>query len=390
MNYYTHFSPANYLKNFSNTTTAVKERLLSKPLNFHGREAVVETVAITFQITFQQVQKQSPPAISLLKIIACVDHRGIPHELLARGGLDDEIILGEALSKLINLSFLTARDVRTYDMHSLVHLSLQEFLSPHDMATSVKCTAEALAAILPSGNVKNWPVWKVYFPHAFSLARNVKEESKSTLSIYDLMFFYLMGIGNYKEAENQSRRSAREGKILFGKDHSDTLTSMGNLASACRRQGRWKEAEELEVKVLETRKRVLGQEHQDTLLTMGNLAWTYWDQGRWKEAEELQVEVLEARKKVLVPEHPSTLSAMGDLASTYRAQGRLEDAEALGVKVLETRKKVLGQEHPDTLRVMGNLALTYRDQGRWEDAEGLEMEEIETRKRVLACSDSSK
>ena len=76
---------------------------------------------------------------------------------------------------------------------------------------------------------------------------------------------------------------------VLGEEHSDTLTSMANLASTYWNQGWWKEAEELEVQVMPTRKRVLGEEHPDTLTSMGNLALTYRDQGRWKEAEELGV-----------------------------------------------------------------------------------------------------
>jgi len=65
------------------------------------------------------------------------------------------------------------------------------------------------------------------------------------------------------------------------------------------------------VQVMETRKRVLGEEHLYTLTSMGNLASTYRNQGRWKEAEELDVQVMETRKRVLGEEHPSTLTSMG-------------------------------------------------------------------------------
>jgi len=95
-----------------------------------------------------------------------------------------------------------------------------------------------------------------------------------------------------------------------GQEHPSTLTSMGNLASTYRDQGRWKEAEELEVQVMETSLRVLGQEHPDTLTSIANLASTYRDQGRWKEAEELEVQVMETRKRVLGQEHPDTLTSM--------------------------------------------------------------------------------
>jgi hypothetical protein len=62
--------------------------------------------------------------------------------------------------------------------------------------------------------------------------------------------------------------------------HPDTLTSMANLASTYRSQGRWKEAEELEVQVMETSARVLGAEHPDTLTSMNNLAFTLKGQGQ--------------------------------------------------------------------------------------------------------------
>jgi hypothetical protein len=44
--------------------------------------------------------------------------------------------------------------------------------------------------------------------------------------------------------------------------------------------GRYKAAEELFVQVMETRKRALGDENPDTLTSIGNLASTYRNQGR--------------------------------------------------------------------------------------------------------------
>ena len=67
----------------------------------------------------------------------------------------------------------------------------------------------------------------------------------------------------------------------------------------------------LNLQVIETRKKVLGAEHPDTLTSMANLASTYRNQGRWKEAEELEVQVMEVSKKILGEEHPDTLTSYG-------------------------------------------------------------------------------
>jgi tetratricopeptide (TPR) repeat protein len=75
---------------------------------------------------------------------------------------------------------------------------------------------------------------------------------------------------------------------------------MANLVLTYRDQGQWKEAEELEVQVIEIRKMVLGREHPSTLTSITNLALMYRNQGRWKEAEGLEVQVMEIRKRILL------------------------------------------------------------------------------------------
>lgn len=57
-------------------------------------------------------------------------------------------------------------------------------------------------------------------------------------------------------------------------DHPDTLTSMANLASTCRSQGRLGEAEKLDMQVIETRKTKLRVDHPNTLTSMNDLAFT--------------------------------------------------------------------------------------------------------------------
>ena len=57
------------------------------------------------------------------------------------------------------------------------------------------------------------------------------------------------------------------------------MTSMGNIASTYRNQGRWKEANELAVQVMKTQKRVPGQEHLDMLTSTTNVAFTWNSQG---------------------------------------------------------------------------------------------------------------
>ena len=58
-------------------------------------------------------------------------------------------------------------------------------------------------------------------------------------------------------------------------------------------------AEQLAVQVMDMRKKILGAEHRDTFTSMANLASIYRDQGRWSEAEQLQVQVVDMSKKLV-------------------------------------------------------------------------------------------
>jgi Tetratricopeptide repeat len=58
---------------------------------------------------------------------------------------------------------------------------------------------------------------------------------------------------------------------------------IGNLASTFWNQGRWKEAEELDERVMERSLKVLRQEHTDTLTSMNNIARSLSEQGKAEE-----------------------------------------------------------------------------------------------------------
>jgi hypothetical protein len=75
----------------------------------------------------------------------------------------------------------------------------------------------------------------------------------------------------YDEAEKLNRRALEENEKGLGAQHPDTLTSVSNLASVLRYQGRYDEAEMLNRRALEGREKELGSQHPDTLTSVNNL-----------------------------------------------------------------------------------------------------------------------
>ncbi|GLA09992.1 hypothetical protein AnigIFM60653_001131 [Aspergillus niger] len=342
-------------------------------------------VALTWFISFQQIQQLNKLAADYLSFFACINPRDIPQALLPQPTSNKDKT--DALGLLKAFSFISeGSGDSSLNLHRLVHLATRNWLRENQQfSRQLLKTADQLSEVFPSNDHRNRQAWREYLPHALSLIAEAgfQKEQEKYIDLIQNVCSCLTSDGRWKEAEELEVQVLELRKRVLGPEHPDTLASMSTLAWTYWYQGRWKEAEELQVQVLELSKQVLGPEHSGTLISMSTLAWTYRNQGRWKEAEELQVQVLELRKQVLGPEHPDTLASMSDLAWTYGNQGRWKEAEELQVQELELRKQVLGPEHPGTLTSMSNLAWTYWNQGRWKEAEELQVQELELRKQVL-------
>src|ERR1700761_3534300 len=89
------------------------------------------------------------------------------------------------------------------------------------------------------------------------------------------------------------------------------------------------EVEVLQATAMEGRKRVLGKEHYDSLCSMGELTSTYCHQGGLEDARQLMEVVVTERKQLLGKSYMSTHWAMNSLADIYRKEKCIPDVDAL-------------------------------------------------------------
>ncbi|KAH8714901.1 Nephrocystin-3 [Beauveria bassiana] len=383
-------------------------------------ESVSNSVAITWEVTFNQIRQESPDAASLLSLLSCFQPQNIPHYMLSgytecEQRTEDDESDDETLEKDLDVLFAyslvkASSEPDLYEMHSLVQISAEHFpnglfetwnrcqlLLPHIERLLEKRPADESQGLdwgFLLTNVSQYMIEKGDYNTALDLARQsaeIREEllgpnHYNTLNSLDRLAFTYGCQGRWVEEEKLQVRVMETSKTKLGVDHLDTLSSMRNLASTYLFQGRWVKAEKLQVRLMETSKTKLGADHLDTLSSMINLAVTYGEQGRWEEAERLEVQVTEARTAKLGADHPETLSSMANLAVTYSDLGRWEEAERLQLQVIEARITKLGADHPDTLFDMNNLASIYRHQGRLEKAERLEVQVMEARTTKLGAT----
>jgi tetratricopeptide (TPR) repeat protein len=291
-----------YLEMFKGTKESQK-RLLSKPHHnvWRHKSKNAETILTTFIINFRQLQEQSQLADSFLRFMACIDRKAIPRDLLFQikiDGVKDELLISEALDKLVNFSILQNAKIdsgsgKGYEIHSLVHLAMQSYLESGEMDEALAKASKILADTLPDSEYENWAAWRVYLPHATALLSNLLKDSKASADLCIKAGDHLNGLGRYSESLILYERVRRLYVDLFGEENNKTLEAMHWIGSTLEDCGRLKEAQEIQEMVLAVRRRSLGEEHRDTLNSMQCLAITYRKLGgRLKEVQELEEKVL--------------------------------------------------------------------------------------------------
>ena len=348
--------------------------------------SLINAVATTWHISFDQIRAQYPSAADLLSRLSVLGQETIPMFLLSR----DERVeseLDEDLRVLQAYSLVAVQDEDNLEVHRLVQLITRAWLQLHAEVDQRKEEALCvLASKYPDTDYANWNTCEVLEPHVRIVLTYLSSSMHSRLQRAALSHNsgeYAFIRGNFELGTSRVREAVFIRTDLLGSDHPDSLASQHLLALIMKRQGRYIEAEQLEERVGEASSRILGQEHPNTLTSMANLASTYSEQGRWAEAEELHVRVMETQVRVLGQEHPDTLISAGNLALVLLNQGKYEAAEMMNKRVLEARKKVFGLEHPATLTSISQLGSVLESQGKYEEAEVMHREALEVYKRVL-------
>jgi tetratricopeptide (TPR) repeat protein len=403
---------------------------LSKDLQDPRREpGFPNSVFRTWKLSFDQVQTQSPRAAEILSLMAMLDGRSIPEDLVRRD--DERPVDFQTVMGTLDAYSMISKEVggKTCAIHPLIQLSIRYILEQSGQTAIYKGLAlQLIAERFPIGEHENKVVCESLLPHAQAvLQHDIKSiaiadvragllyrvgwfewrqgryesayqtlqaayqtrqrifggEAKKTLNSLNLLALVLSDQGKYEAAEEMYRRALTGYEKVLGVEHPDTLTSVGNLAVVLRDQGKFEAAEEMFRRALTGREKVLGVEHPDTLTSVDGLASMLQDQGKYKAAEEMHRRALTEHEKVLGVEHPHTLASVSGLASVLLDQGKYEAAEEMYRRALTGHEKVLGVEHPDTLTSVSNLASVLLGQGKYEEAEEMHRRALTGREKVL-------
>ena len=154
------------------------------------------SIIITWQISFEYIQRKRPSASDLLSLMSFFDRQGIPEVLVRKrpeignghrsqeerdehNGREEEEDNEDNISEyskedefeddvqtLKNYSFLSVSTDRTFEMHALVQLATRKWLEANGKLEQWKqCYIKNLSAEFPTGEYENWTYCRTLFPH---------------------------------------------------------------------------------------------------------------------------------------------------------------------------------------------------------------------------------
>ncbi len=344
-----------------------------------------ESVATTWLLNFEEIEKTSKASADLLTASAFLNPDNIPLELIIRGapelgetissavkGIEkDPLVLDELLLPLTRYS-LISRDASAYSIHRLVQIVIRDRIGKDAERVWAERTVKAINRALPAVKFSDWHLCESLVPHAQAgaeLIRKYKFEFEESARLLNQAGFYQHQRASYSEAEPMYRRALEIYEKSLGTDHPNIAASLNNLALLYYAQGKYTKAEPMYRRALEIYKKSLDRDHPDVANSLDNLALLYGSQGKYAVAEPIFWRALEIRIKSLGSDHPDVATSLNNLALLYYAQGNYAEAEPMYRHALAIREKSLGSDHSDTATSLNNLALLYYAQGKYEKAE---------------------
>jgi cellulose biosynthesis protein BcsQ/tetratricopeptide (TPR) repeat protein len=404
------------------------ELLETQPLRILAENPPVgyeRTTAATWQLSLEQLRKQSPAAAKMLEICAFFAPEPIPTRLLYTQrftsplleydpALHDPIRQGR-LIRLIGRYALASVDSgeTNVQIHRLVQAVIQASLTDAEREENRRHVYQVLATAerADPDEVASWPAYARLLPHVrgsqaftssdasvrlfvvdmvrylwsrgdFSSSQELAEETAATWrgdrrigeDPITLLLDYHLGNALRSQAEFDraleiDQRALRMLQSLVEEDDDPYIVMTANgVAADLRALGRYQEARALDDENYARAQRTFGEEHDRTLLVANNLAVDLRLLGDFKDAARYDEETLARRRRVSGDRHLNTLLAANNYAHDLRAVGRFDDSRELLETTLVIYRSLLGDSAPATLRAAKNMAVTLRKLGDFRNA----------------------
>ena len=340
------------------------------------------TVATTWQVSFEQVQK-TEGAAELLALCAFVAPDDIPLELMVANLeegtavaqlLGDELVRDEAVGVLRRYALLGQSEAGGLAMHRLVQVVYRDGMGEGEARGWVVATGHWLrgAYLFDSHDMKTWPAAGRLLPHLQVVVAEAERwgiENEQVAGLNTSVGFYLQQHGQLWEARLYTARALTMWEKVVGEENPYTVQSLNNMGGLMEKMGELEKAWSYYKRALALCKRMLGDENSATATVLNNMGGVFESRGEFEKALPYYKCALAIREKVLGIDHLDTANSLNSMGYLLQAMGKLAEAQPYYERALAIRKKRLEADHPDTAASLNNMGYLLQARGKLAEAQ---------------------
>ncbi|KAF2485907.1 hypothetical protein BDY17DRAFT_246610 [Neohortaea acidophila] len=362
------------------------------------------TLYSTWQISFDQIERQDSTAANLLRWWAYFDNQDVWFELLNHTDNDnpqwmaelveDELAFHACMQVLCDHGLVEADaqnqygvESTGYSVHACVHSWMTAVLNSQKDGALARAALDCIASHVPDLHAPQWSlVHRRLLNHANRCLDylDVADSGLESAWAWNTLGLLYTRLGKLTSVEKLFTRELKAYEQAHGPDHASTLGAVNNLGVMYKNQGKLEEAEAMYRRALKGYENAPVADPLTTLDTLHNLAGLYVMLGKLADAETLYLRALKGCEETLGAEAPSTLDTVNNLGMLYNDHGEFDKAE-MYVRALRGREKALGADHTSTLLIVNNLAIVYANEGRVAEAEEMYVRALQGQEKALGA-----
>jgi tetratricopeptide (TPR) repeat protein len=336
-----------------------------------------DTVATTWEISFQAAQQESPAAAGLLNVCAFLAPDDIPIAALRKGKDDlpdllaetvaDELRFDEAVAALRRYSLIERSDDGLF-VHRLVQMVARDRLLDKERLISAEAAVRVVDDAFPfdSDDVRTWPDCERLLPHALAASEFGEElrlAPKATGRLLNQMGGYYQGRGRYTEAKRGFEHAIKIGEAAFEPDDTHVATYITNLGGVLQDLGDLPAARKCHERALRIGEASLGADHPTIASYVANLGTVLQDLGDLAAAQHCYERALRINETAFGPDHPSVATYVNNLGIVLRDLGDLPAARQYLERALRIDEAAFGPDHPQVAICASNLGVVLKALG---------------------------
>jgi tetratricopeptide (TPR) repeat protein len=327
-----------------------------------------DSVARTWLLHFDQLQRQRPAALELLRLCGFLDPDAIDLDLLAAGAsmaseilaaaLADPLIRAEAARTLTRTGLATALGEGRLQVHRLVQAVTRDELG-HD-AVWARRAVGLIAAAFPDhpDDHRSWPVCGRLAAHieaVVTAAEPYPDLVEASGRLLSDLGIYLKVSGQLMAARAAVERALGITEDAYGPDQPEVAATLTNLSIVLRELGELAGARAAVERALSIAEDAYGPDHPEVAAPLTNLGIVLRELGELAAARAAVERALGIVEDAYGPDHPEVAATLGNLGIVRWALGEVPAARAAVERALGIYEAAYGPEHPSTRKTRSAL-----------------------------------